>query len=61
MFSNWKNHLKTLPLLADQLVHKVKQEGIIYRICLFHSLPPSLSSMTMFTESEFDYVYRYPG
>lgn len=31
MFFNWKNYLKTLTLLTDQLIDKVKQEGIIYR------------------------------
>ena len=29
MFSDVRNYLKTLPLLTDQLVDKIKQEGII--------------------------------
>lgn len=54
MFFHWKNYLNTLLLLTDQSVDKVNQEGIIYRKYIYFTLPPSLSTMIMFTESEFD-------
>lgn len=38
MFFNWKNYLKTLTLLTDQLIDTVKQEGIISRKYIYFIL-----------------------